>query len=234
MGCHPRKAVELPGHHTEIFLRQFCLSCCLAFSCVVTFRRGKCREGEWGEGARVKRQQRAMLGCVASHPSKWQERKREGAGESWQFPSDELRKHTKPKTFAKNVKRNACPSIRVSAFPSVRRLQLQLSFSIRACPSAHSSHSSQLSVRPPLCVCLSVCLFGSSFRLPVSVSVSVAVSASVSSSLLSPHLLLSLVYNKSAAPRLYLCPGLAWPVRPCGTLSAASNTSMFILQVKRK
>lgn len=183
----------------------------------------------------MKRQQRAMLGCVASHPSKWQEWKRVGAGESWQFPSDELRKHTKPKTFAKNVKRNACPSIRVSASPSVRRLQLQLqlSFSIRACPSAHSS---QLSVRPPLCVCLSVCLFGSSFRLPVSVSVSVAVSASVSSSLLSLHLLLSLVYNKSAAPRLYLylCPALAWPVRPCGTLSAASNTSMFILQVKRK
>lgn len=124
------------------------------------------------------------------------------------------------------VRPSACPLLR----PSVRRLQLQLSFSIRACPSAHSS---QFSVRPPLCVCLSVCLFGSSFRLPVSVSVAVAVSASVSSSLLS--LRLSLVYNKSAAPRLYLyrCPALAWPVRPCGTLSAASNTSMFILQVKR-
>lgn len=109
----------------------------------------------------MKRQQRAMLGCVASHPSKWQERGREGAGESWQFPSDELRKHTKPKTFAKNVKRNACPSIRVSAPQSVRRLQLQLqlSFSIRACPSAHSSHSSQLSVlSSPAPLCLFVCL----------------------------------------------------------------------------
>lgn len=155
MGSHPRKAVELPGHHTEIFLRQFCLSCCLAFSCVVTFRRGKCREREWGEGARVKRQQRAMLGCVASHPSKWQEWKREGAGERWQFPSDELRKHTKPKTFAKNVKRNACPSIRVSASPSV-------------CPPSSApaqfqhqglSLSSQLSVlSSPAPLCLFVCL----------------------------------------------------------------------------
>lgn len=188
MGCHPRKAVELPGHHTEIFLRQFCLSCCLAFSCVVTFRRGKCREREsGGRGARVKRQQRAMLGCVASHPSKWQERKREGAGESWQFPSDELRKHTKPKTFAKNVKRNACPSIRVSASPSVRRPQLQLSFSIRACPSAHSSHSSQLSVlSSPAPLCLFVCL-PVWFILPFAcLSLSRSLSLSLQFSALSP------------------------------------------------
>lgn len=160
----------------------------------------------------MKRQQRAMLGCVASHPSKWQESKREGAGESWQFPSDELRKHTKPKTFAKNVKRNACPSIRVSV-----RLSAVFSSSSSSVSAsgpvpqltALTALSSQFSVRPPPCVCLSVCLFGSSFRLPVSVSV--AVSASVSSSLLSLHLLLSLVYNKSAAPRLYLCPALPWP-----------------------
>lgn len=132
----------------------------------------------------MKRQQRAMLGCVASHPSKWQERKRVGAGESWQFPSDELRKHTKPKTFAKNVKRNACPSIRVS----VRLSAVFSSSSVSASGpvpqlTALTALSSQFSVRPPLCVCLSVCLFGSSFRLPVSVSVSVAVSASVSSAL---------------------------------------------------
>lgn len=160
MGCHPRKAVELPGHHTEIFLRQFCLSCCLAFSCVVTFRRGKCREREWREGARVKRQQRAMLGCVASHPSKWQ-RKREG--ESWQFPSDELRKHTKPKTFAKNVKRNACPSICVSASPSVcppssapAQFQHQ-GLSLSSQLSQLSALSSQFA-RPFVSVCLSACL----------------------------------------------------------------------------
>lgn len=138
------------------------------------------REREWGKGARVKRQQRAMLGCVASQPSKWQ---REGAGESWQFPSDELRKHTKPKTFAKNVKRNACPSIRVSARPRVRSpSSAPAQFQHQGLSlSSQLSQLSEFSVRPPLCVCLSVCLFGSSFRLPVSVSV--AVSASVSSSL---------------------------------------------------
>lgn len=157
MGCHPRKAVELPGHHTEIFLRQFCLSCCLAFSCVVTFRRGKCREGEWGEGARVKRQQRAMLGCVASHPSKRQEREREGAGESWQFPSDELRKHTKPKTFAKNVKRNACPSIRVSVRLSAVFSSSSSSVSASGPVPQLTALSSQFA-RPFVSVCLSACL----------------------------------------------------------------------------
>jgi len=32
-----------PGGNTKIFLRQFCLSCCLAFSCVVTFGAGTVR-----------------------------------------------------------------------------------------------------------------------------------------------------------------------------------------------
>lgn len=131
----------------------------------------------------MKRQQRAMLGCVASHPSKWQERERERAGESWQFPSDELRKHTKPKTFAKNVKRNACPSIRVSASPSV-------------CPPSSApaqfqhqglSLSSQLSVlSSPAPLCLFVCL-PVWFILPFAcLSLSRSLSLSLQFSVLSP------------------------------------------------
>lgn len=125
----------------------------------------------------MKRQQRAMLGCVASHPSKWQERKREGAGESWQFPSDELRKHTKPKTFAKNVKRNACPSIRVSAPPSVcppssapvpAQFQHQ-GLSLSSQLSQLSTLSSQFA-RPFVSVCLSACLVHPSVCLSLSQS----------------------------------------------------------------
>lgn len=109
----------------------------------------------------MKRQQRAMLGCVASHPSKWQRE-----GKSWQFPSDELRKHTKPKTFAKNVKRNACPSIRVSACPSVRPSAVFSSSSVSASGPVPqlTALSSQLTAlgsqfaRPFVSVCLSACL----------------------------------------------------------------------------
>lgn len=183
MGCHPRKAVELPGHHTEIFLRQFCLSCCLAFSCVVTFRRGKCREREWGEGARVKRQQRAMLGCVASHPSKWQERERERererAGNFLQTSCENTRnrKLLRKTLNAMLARPSACPLLSPSAVFSSSSSSVSASGPVPQL-TALTALSSQFSVRPPLCVCLSVCLFGSSFRLPVSVSVSVAVSVS--------------------------------------------------------
>lgn len=37
------EGVSRPGGNTKIFLRQFCLSCCLAFSCVVTFGAGTVR-----------------------------------------------------------------------------------------------------------------------------------------------------------------------------------------------
>lgn len=98
----------------------------------------------------------AWLRCLAA-----QQVAREG--ESWQFPSDELRKHTKPKTFAKNVKRNACPSIRVSARPRVRspssapaQFQHQ-GLSLSSQLSALRVLSSQFA-RPFVSVCLSACL----------------------------------------------------------------------------
>lgn len=138
----------------------------------------------------------------------------------WQFPLDELRKHTKPKLLRNTL--NAMLSVPFSVSVSV--------------PDPPFSPPAPLCLFVRSSVCLPVCLFGSSFRLPVSVSVRVSGS--------------SLVYNKSAsaaAPARIRAParsallrfalrwsGLVWSVRMYATLSAASNTSMFILQVKRK
>lgn len=177
----------------------------------------------------------AALPPIPASGKRGRERERERAGNFLQTSCENTRnrKLLRKTLNAMLVRPSACPLLSPSAVFSSSSSSVSASGPVPQL-TALTALSSQFSVRPPLCVCLSVCLFGSSFRLPVSVSV--AVSASVSSSLLSLHLLLSLVYNKSAAPRLYLylCPGLAWPARPCGTLSAASNTSMFILQVKRK
>lgn len=189
--CHPRQAVELPGHHTEIFLRQFCLSCCLAFSCVVTFRRGKCREREGervGGGGKGETTAacNAWLRCLPTQQVAEVERERERAGNFLQTSCENTRnrKLLRKTLNAMLVRPSACPPVRVS----VRRLQLQLSFSIRACPSAHSSQFSALRVlssqfaRPFVSVCLSACLVHPSVCLSQSQSQPQSPALSLSSS----------------------------------------------------
>lgn len=111
----------LPGYHTEIFLRQFCLSCCLAFSCVVTFSRGNA----W----LAFRFLLCPFSCHIANPSELESQR------CWQFPLDELRKHTKLKLLRKTL----------NAMLSVPRFQFQFKHQGLSLSSQFSVLNSQFS-----------------------------------------------------------------------------------------